>query len=321
MFYSPLSSGCRGYLLREWRKWFVVTLSLVFPFFFIGGADYYDPRSLKELWNLGHFFFFVLLVLVLDSHLCSTGRSVFFRIFAACLTSAVVGLSIELIQLNIDGRFFSWNDVITDLSGGAIALLWKTGRKFPGFRSILSGFVSIFIVVVNLVPVATALTDEYRSHRDFPLLAGFESEAELSRWANGRVLLSMVSSPRLQGRYSAKIILTTDEYSGVALQYFPGDWSGRKSLAFNVFNPGQPISLHYRVHDYLHRGDTQPYDDRFNGKTILEHGWNEIVIPLKDIIEAPRGRKMDVTKIRGFGIFVMKQTERHVLFLDNVRLL
>jgi hypothetical protein len=131
----------------------------------------------------------------------------------------------------------------------------------------------------------------------------------------------MVSSPRLQGRYSAKIILTTDEYSGVALQYFPGDWSGRKSLAFNVFNPGQPISLHYRVHDYLHRGDTQPYDDRFNGKTILEHGWNEIVIPLKDIIEAPRGRKMDVTKIRGFGIFVMKQTERHVLFLDNVRLL
>jgi hypothetical protein len=294
----------------------------VFPFFFIGGTDYYDPRSLKELWNLGHFFFFALLVLVLDSNLCSMGRSVFFRIFAAFLTSVVVGLSIELIQLNVDGRFFSWSDVISDLSGGAIALLWKTRHKLPGFRSILSGFVLIILVLVNLFPVATALTDEYRSYKDFPLLAGFESAAELSRWADGRAGLSMVSSPRLQGRYSAKIMLTTDEYSGVSLQYFPGDWSGRKSLAFNVFNPGQPISLHYRVHDYLHQvNTTQPYNDRFNRKTILEYGWNEIVIPLKDIIEAPQGRAMDVTKIRGFGIFVIKQTQRHVLFLDNVRLL
>lgn len=307
--------------MRQWRKWLVVVLSLMFPFFFIEGADYYDPRSLKELWDLGHFFFFALLVLVLDSHLCSTGRSVFFRIFAAFLTSGSVGLSIELIQLNVDGRFFSWNDVITDMSGGAIALLWKTGRTLSGFRSVLSGFVLIVIVLVNLVPVATALTDEYRSFREFPLLAGFESEVELGRWADDQVELSRVSSPRLQGGYSAKIILTTDKYSGVALQYFPGDWSGRKGLAFNVFNPGQPISLHYRVHDYLHQVSTQRHDDRFNGKTILEYGWNEIIIPLKDIIEAPRGREMDVTKIRSFGLFVIKQPQRQVLFLDNVRLL
>lgn len=321
MFFSPLFSNCRD-PLRQWRKWFVVILSLVFPFFFIGGADYYDPRSLKELWNLGHFFFFALLVLVIDSHLCSTGQSIFFRIFAAFLTPVAVGLSIELIQLNIDGRFFSWSDVITDLSGGAIAMLWQIGRKLPGFQSVLSGFVLISIVSINLVPVVTALTDEYRSYRDFPLLAGFESRAELNRWADGRVELSMVAFPRLQGRYSAKIILTTDKYSGVSLKYFPGDWSGRKSLAFNVFNPGQPISLHYRVHDYLHQGSIpQSYDDRFNGKTILEYGWNEIVVPLKDIIEAPKGREMDVTKIRGFGIFVISQPQRHVLFLDNVRLL
>jgi hypothetical protein len=30
---------------------------------------------------------------------------------------------------------------------------------------------------------------------------------------------------------------------------------------------------------------------------------------------------MDVTKIRGFGLFVAQQKERRVLFLDNVRLL
>jgi VanZ family protein len=297
-------------------------LLLVFPFFFIGGTDYYDPRSLQELWNSGHFFFFALLVLVLDSYWSSIGRSIVFRIFAAFLTSVVVGLSIELIQLNIDGRFFSWSDVITDLSGGAIGLLWKIGRKLPGIQSILSGFVLMIIVIVNLVPLGIALTDEYRSYKDFPLLAGFEREAELSRWANGRVNLSMVSSPRYQGRYSARITLTTDKYSGVSLQHFPDNWSGRSALAFNVYNPGQPVILHYRVHDFQHYSNNiQSYDDRYNGRTVLENGWNEIVIPLADIIEGPARRKLDVTKISGFGMFVMEQTERHVLFLDNVRLL
>jgi len=271
---------------------------------------------------LGHFFFFALLVLVLDSYWCSIGRSDFFRIFAALFTSIFVGLSIELIQLNIDGRFFSWSDVVTDLSGGAIALLWKTGRNLSGIRSILSQFVLIIIVFLNLVPIGIALSDEYRAYREFPLLAGFENKAELSRWADGRVSLSMVSSPRCQGGYSVKIILTTDKYSGLALHDFPGDWSGRQGLAFNVFNPGQPIILHYRVHDFQHNSNNiETYDDRYNGRTVMENGWNEIVIPLIDIIEAPRGRNMDVTKISGFGMFVMEQTERQVLFLDNVRLL
>jgi VanZ family protein len=308
--------------MRVWRQWFVVTLLLIFPFFFIGRLDYYDPRSLKELWNLGHFFFFALLVLVLDSYWCSAGRLIVFRIFATFLTLVTVGLGVELIQLNITGRFFSWSDVVTDLSGGSIALLWKTGRKLPGVQSILIGLVSITIISFNLVPVGIALTDEYRAYRDFPLLAGFENKAELSRWADGRVNLSMVSSPRCQGRHSAKITLTTDEYSGVSLQHFPDNWSGRNALAFNVYNPGQPIILHYRVHDFQHNSNKiQTYDDRYNGRTVLDNGWNEIVIPLTDIIEGPAYRKLDVTKISGFGMFVMKQTERQVLFLDNVRLL
>ncbi len=307
-------------MFRKWRKLFVVALVLIFPFFFTGRSDYYDPRSLKAFWNLGHFFFFALLVLVLDSHWRSERRSILFRILAMFTTSVGLGLGIELIQLDIPGRTCSLSDVVTDLSGGALTLLWTTGRGLPSGRLILSGLVSIIILVFNLAPIATALTDEYRSYREFPLLAGFESKAELSRWGNGQGRLSLVSSPRLQGNYSAKVVLTTDKYSGVSLQYFPSDWSGGKALAFDVFNPGEPITLHYRVHDERHN-DNQSYTDRYNGRTILKYGWNEIVIPLADIIEAPQGRKMDVKKISGFGIFVMQQTKRRILFLDNVRLL
>ena len=49
-------------------------------------------------------------------------------------------------------------------------------------------------------------------------------------------------------------------------------------------------------------------------------GWNDIVIPMTDILYGPQGRRMDLTQIRGFGVFVTRQTDRRVLYLDNVRL-
>jgi hypothetical protein len=41
---------------------------------------------------------------------------------------------------------------------------------------------------------------------------------------------------------------------------------------------------------------------------------------MKDILAGPCGRMMDLGDIRGFGIFVMKQKEKGVLYLDDVRL-
>ncbi len=313
--------ACREYIARKWRRWFVVALLGIFPFFFIGGSGYDDPRSIKEAWNLGHFLYFGMLVLVLDSYWCARNLSLIFRFSAGFAAVIFLGLGIELIQLNLADRFFSWSDVVRDLSGGATALLCKEGWRRPPRQSIVCWFVAIVLVVYGFIPFGTALADEYRSYRDFPLLAGFESEGELSRWSVGWLGLDMVASPRVQGSYAGKITFTTDKYSGLSLQYFPGDWSGRRGLAFSVFNPGQEIILHYRVHDYLHRGYRQTYGNRFNGRSVLEPGWNEVVIPMTDIIAGPKDRKMDVTKIRGFGIFVMQQAERRVLYLDDVRLL
>ena len=121
--------------------------------------------------------------------------------------------------------------------------------------------------------------DEYRAHREFPLLGDFENKSELSRWEGG-ARLSRDTEVSQQGNYSAKITMTTDHYSGVSLRHFPGDWSGWTGLAFSVFNPDREFELYYRVHDILHRGDMQEYSNRFNGKNVLHHGWNDIVIPI-----------------------------------------
>ena len=308
-------------MIKDRQRWFIYILLLVFPLFFIGGPDYDSRRSVKELWNLGHFFFFIVFILVQDSYWCSMHRSIYYRIGAACITVTCVGLGTELLQLHITDRFFSWGDVGMDLMGGATALLWRARRNLTRQQATLTAVVSMALVCVNFVPLGRVLVDEYRSGRDFPLLAGFETSIELRRWASDRVALTRVTLPRVQGNSSARITLTTDKYSGVSLQYFPGDWQGRSALAFQVFNPGQPLTLHYRVHDALHRDEMQTYDNRYNGRTLLAEGWNEIIIPMTDIIAGPKGRQMDVTKIRGFGVFVVQQKERRVLFLDNVRLL
>lgn len=296
-------------------------MALMWPFFFIGGFDYYDPRSLKALWNLGHFIFFGMFALVLDSYWCALGRSIFFRITITILILVFVGLGIELVQLKFAHRVFSLSDVFRDLSGGAVALFWKGRLRLPRIQSILGVLLSISVVAVNFLPLGFALIDEFRSYKDFPLLSGFESGAELSRWDGSRVSLCLVPSPQSQGRYSGKITLTTDKYSGVSLDHFPGDWGSGSGLAFDVFNPGPQMVLHYRVHDYHHQITGQNFTDRYNGSTVLEYGWNEIVIPITDIMNGPKDRKMDVTKISGLGLFVMNQPEQRVLFIDNVRLL
>jgi len=62
------------------------------------------------------------------------------------------------------------------------------------------------------------------------------------------------------------------------------------------FNPGLKISLHYRIHDNLDEGDMQLYENRYNGWTVLDSGWNEIEISMIDILHGPREWVMGLTK-------------------------
>ena len=304
------------------QRWWGGLVLLLFPLFFIGGADYYDPRSVKEIWNLGHFLFFALFTLVLDDWLKAKGRSIFFRVVGTSCIVLGLGLGIELIQLSLANRSCSLSDVVRDLSGCAIVLLWRAGYPPLSFRTLLCTTLLLIVSCINFFPLGAALADEYRGYRDFPMLAGFENDGEFSRWTSGRRGdFQRVSAPRVEGDFAAKITLTTDKYSGVSLDHFPRDWSGKSGLAFHVFNPGEQLILHYRVHDELHTTGEQRYSDRYNGRAVLENGWNEIVIPLADIINGPTARKMDITKISGFVLFVMQQPARRVLYLDNVRLL
>ncbi|BHH86263.1 hypothetical protein LA52FAK_45520 [Desulforhopalus sp. 52FAK] len=211
-------------------------------------------------------------------------------------------------------------DLVKDISGGALVLFWKIGQKEARIKAILFKTIALLCLGINLIPLLKISVDTYLSYREFPLLSGFEHFTELHRW-DGEAGLTIDSTVHLEGNYSGKIELSTEQYSGIFLNHFPRNWKNHSGLAFNVFNPAQAVQLHYRVHDNLHSGDFQDFSNRFNGRSVLHHGWNEIIIPMDDILHGPDNRKMNLDTIQCFGVFVVKQKNRRILYIDNVRLL
>ncbi len=246
-------------------------ISLMIPWFFVGGPGYEGTRSFKEVWSLGHVLFFALFTVAVDSHfnLCRQPTVIKFCLFLL----VVVGLAsgIEFLQTLAPDRESSLQDILLGLAGGVLVLLWKSSGRVRTVGKIILGSCGAGIIIICLLPLLLTLYDEYRAWRDFPVLADFESALELSRWEND-VKLLRVRDPVKNGKFALKASLTTEKYSGVGLRYFSGNWGTAQALTFSVYNPGEVVVLHYRIHDWKHTGEHQEYENRYNGRTSLAAG-------------------------------------------------
>lgn len=185
-------------------------------------------------------------------------------------------------------------------------------------RTIQAG--TILLLLCFLWPLARAMIDERLAATRFPVLSDFETPFEARRWQDIDQL-QRVGSPVRHGKRSLRVQLSTNKYSGTALFYFPHDWSGYQWLNFSVYNPEKgELPLHGRIHDRWHRQHNQVFKDRFHRKFILHSGWNDLRISLDAVRTAPVGREMDMHKIEGFGIFVIRQARPLVIYIDNVHL-
>jgi hypothetical protein len=105
------------------------------------------------------------------------------------------------------------------------------------------------------------------------------------------------------------------------LDYFPKDWRDYRYLAFSVFNPSDvPLELVCRIHDEGHYQSGGEYEDRFNRNLLVHQGWNDLEVSLADVMNAPKNRKMDMTRIKNVGIFSVQLPQKRVIYLDYFRL-
>lgn len=297
-------------------------LLLLFVLFFIDGQHIELTRSFRIAWNLGHVVFFAFVVFLLLQHTRflheKSQTSQISLVLGICL---IAGIFIESIQFFI-GRQASWIDILRNMLGGMSALIFSRHAKMNQSRLFGPGSkVIIFVLLCSqLYPLLRALADEQMARSDFPLLADFESQLELDRWrSNGGMNLD--KSIKTNGDSSVRIQLTTEKYSGASLKYFPGNWKDFNRIMFSIYLPDlPPLPLTIRIHDQQHEQNDFPYSDRFHLKTILQKGWNHVSIDIKQVIQAPKTRSMDIESIANIHFFAIGLRQPRVIYLDNLRL-
>lgn len=300
----------------------VVVTSLLFLLLFLGGPDYYSPRSIREAWDLGHLIFFALFTFTLLNFWKKKNRWVDWNFFLIVILIVVVlGALTEFLQ-GIFGRDVEWMDLRRDVVGGLFALALFNPidtKKSLIFKKIFKVIV-IIIVFIETLPLAFAVTDEIIAWKQFPILSSFETPLEANRWeaTNGKTIATDIVH---SGEKSFKALLDTIKYSGVALKHFPSDWREYRTLKFNIYNTDTfKILLHCRIHDQQHIGNGQPYSDRFNTILKLNPGWNQFAISLDKVQNAPKTRQMDLSQIKSLAFFVLDLPHPIFIYLDDVYL-
>jgi VanZ family protein len=297
-----------------------VILLIATTLFFVGGPDHHSPRSLKAFWDLGHIFYFGLLSLLLLRLRLLASQSLQSRWTVILLVSLLTGVLIEILQYGTH-REPSIMDVVRDVAGSFIALAFLA----PPAKAWPAKSAAVAILLFLLSPLAMSLTDEAMARHNFPVLADFESPFEISRWTgNTHYKISSIPQAGENNSNAQKVLqisLSTTKYSGVALNYFPSDWRGYNKLIIRVYQPDtEPLRITCRIHDLQHARSTQEFHDRYKQSFIVNQGWNDIVIDLKNVETAPTDRSMQMDQIRNLGIFSIQLPLPRLLYIDEVYL-
>ena len=304
------------------RLWiYCVFLAIGSVLLFLGGPDYYSSRSFKSLWDIGHIIYFVLFASLLSRWSPVSRMSLAWQWAIILVTTLLLGVSIEFMQYGT-ARTPDTGDVLRGLTGSFLVLVFGSlGSKLqPARRRLSLQFSVLVLLLIQLWPATKSLIDEAIARYQFPLLSGHETPFEIDRWA-GNARLSVETMASISAGKLLKLSLTTDQYSGAALNYFDGNWTSARTLKISLYNPDtDPLPITCRIHDLQHVDGDEEYEDRFNRSFLLMQGWNHIEINLDEVKESPANRNMDMSRIRGLGLFVVSLPAPRILYLDNVRL-
>jgi len=303
-------------------RWLIMVAGVLTGLLFVGGPDADDGRLYKETWDLGHVVLFALLV-VLALKLPRLQRLPVGSLILLCAVIApAVGLAIEWLQLLV-GRDFEYKDVLADTVGAfcglALHCVWQ-----PGFSRWVRGVGLAGLLLLTafaLRYIVMVMIDNTYMRDEFPVLADFETPFELSRWDSNLAQLSLTQEPVRYGHKSLRVDFLAGEYPDITLQEFLSDWRDFKSIRFSLFSSlNQPIQMELKIYDRQHAASRYDYEDRFNRELIINPGWNDIEVSMKDVQRAPDSREMDLAHMAALSVFVDELRQPAVFYFDALRL-
>jgi len=297
-------------------------LLLLLVLLFVGGTDDDSTRLIKAVWNSGHLFLFIGLTLALLGTNSLKNKTSVQQLVVVTVLGLGAGVSIEYMQ-RLVGRSFDLIDVLFDLSGAYLGLLFfrihRSQRRITALVKALPLMLLILFVVFQ--PVLKAYRDEIAMKQDFPLLADFESDNELSRWRGNDARLSLQQMQVRHGRFALAIDFFPGKYPGFELHELLGDWRGYEYLRFSLYNSqSSNMEIVLKIYDRQHPGNSYEYADRFNRPIMLQPGWNDVAVKLEDIRQAPGSRTMDMMDIVNISLFLVNQKKPASMYFDYLYL-
>jgi hypothetical protein len=182
--------------------------------------------------------------------------------------------------------------------------------------------VAALLLALAFIPLITTAAAYLGRDAAFPRICGFEAAWETKFVSAKEADLEKTRPPEGWGREPAdrvgRLVFWPGTYPGLSIGEVHPDWRGFERLVFDVYSKRpEPVKLVLRIHD---RGHNNDYWDRFNRALIIQPGASRISIPLRDVQTAPRGRLMDMSRIRGLVVFADHPREALVLYFDDFRL-
>ncbi len=151
------------------------------------------------------------------------------------------------------------------------------------------------------------------------ILYDFENESDLDRlvW-RCRARFSLSREHATSRERSLKCEFGRLHYPGVAFNDFPTDLTGARSLSIDFFNDASfPLELVVRIDDI---DSGEEYDNRYNGSFTLRPGKNRVVIALSDVRTGPANRRLDLSRISRFLLFLHRPPGPFTLYVDRIDL-
>ena len=294
-----------------------ILISMLVPI----NLSHYNSRIVDASWDLGHLFGFI--------GFAYAGYYFFPRFKSLSLTrqylimlllSGLAGLILETAQL-VTGRMASLHDVFLDMMGGMIAVtLFSSVIDTLRFEFAKWGLI-VVLFLLSSITLISYLWDGYVIQSEFPVLGDFEKEVEKSRWFSaGDILISRDYASK--GQQSLKIKFKPGRYSGAKLRYLFSDWKGYKSFALDIYLPTpEPLKITLSIYSKHGSHTASSYNSRFNKIINLRHGWNKIILPLKEVQRSLPDGENSISNIAGLMVYMINERDPRVVYLDNLRLI
>ncbi|MFH1279084.1 MAG: hypothetical protein ABIK65_11990 [Candidatus Eisenbacteria bacterium] len=151
------------------------------------------------------------------------------------------------------------------------------------------------------------------------VLYDFEKEADQDRvvW-KCHALFDLSGEWAASGGRSLRCDLMDEQYPGVSFREFERDWSPYRALSFHVRHTGaDTLNLVVRVDDPR---SGYAFENRYNGHFRVPPGEHRIEILLEEVEAGPKARRLDLSRIDAFRIFLRNWNQAPTIWLDRIAL-